>query len=208
MHVPDTHLPPTPPSARAARTAGPDDDRQRDAAARAGGVAAPAGPDDDRRVGPAARAGRVAVPAGLTAIAAVHAAWALGWRWPGGSDAALAERVVGGTDLPSAEATWAVAAALLAAAGLVRAAGDANAPKVVRTGAWTVAGVLLARGIGGPVADLAGGLQGPYVRLDLMIYSPLCLALGAGAAAVAASAGAPGLLRRRRPATAPPRPAA
>lgn len=64
------------------------------------------------------RHGRLAafvVPPALAAIGAVHAAWALGWRWPGGDDAALAERVVGnGAELPPASATWAVAAALAA----------------------------------------------------------------------------------------------
>jgi Polyketide cyclase / dehydrase and lipid transport len=33
----------------------------------------------------------ILVPAALGAIAAIHAAWALGWRWPGGTDDALAD---------------------------------------------------------------------------------------------------------------------
>ena len=41
------------------------------------------------------------VPGTLVAIAALHAAWALGWRWPGGSDQALADHVISqGAELP------------------------------------------------------------------------------------------------------------
>ena len=41
------------------------------------------------------RPARIAVPTALGVTAGIHAAWAVGWRWPGGTDAALAERVVG-----------------------------------------------------------------------------------------------------------------
>ena len=51
--------------------------------------------------------GAAAVPTALTGLAALHAAWALGWRWPGGSDRELAERVVGpGAELPQPEMIW------------------------------------------------------------------------------------------------------
>jgi len=126
----------------------------------------------------------VAVPAALTGIAAVHAAWALGWRWPGGSDQAFAERVIGSGEVPPEWATWAVAGLLAAAAGMVRATATGSGSALLRAGSWTVAGVLLARGAGGLAASTAGGLEGVYARLDVAVYSPLCLALGAGAALV------------------------
>ena len=131
-----------------------------------------------------ARISGVAVPVALTGIAALHAAWALGWRWPGGTDRALADRVVGeGAAVPPEPATWAVAGLLLAAAGLVGAAGRGARAIPVRAGALGVAGVLLARGSVGLAVDVAGGFDTLYQRLDAAIYSPLCLILGAGALA-------------------------
>jgi hypothetical protein len=51
--------------------------------------------------------------------------------------------------------------------------------------------VLLARGAIGIASDLHGGVEERYQRLDLAIYSPLCLALGGGAALVARRAASP-----------------
>lgn len=127
----------------------------------------------------------VAVPVTLAGIAAVHAAWALGWRWPGGSDEAFAERVMGNSELPPEWATWAVAGVLGGAAGMVRATARGSASTVWRAGSWTVAGVLLARGAGGMGVSAASGLGSIYARLDAAVYSPLCLALGTGTALVA-----------------------
>jgi Protein of unknown function (DUF3995) len=150
----------------------------------------------------AGRAGALAVPPTLVALAALHAAWALGWRWPGGDDRGLAERVLSRSErerlgpgaLPSAPLTWTVAAALLSAAGIVRAAGG-GAPRPVRGAAWAVSAVFLARGALSIPADLAGGPEDAYQRLDLAIYSPLSLALGAGTAAAVARSGAHGSLK-------------
>lgn len=132
-----------------------------------------------------ARALGVAAPVTLAGIAALHAAWALGWRWPGGSDEAFAERVIGSSQVPPEWATWAVAGLLLSAAAMVRATAEGSESTLVRAGSWTVAGVLLARGAGGMGASLAGGLDSIYARLDVSVYSPLCLALGAGTALIA-----------------------
>jgi hypothetical protein len=126
------------------------------------------------------------VPAALGAIAAIHAAWALGWRWPGGSDKALAERVVGaGAELPPEPAVWAVVALLGAAATVVAAVGAGRRGRLLRAATWTVAGALIARGALFIPVDLIGGLDSIYARLDLALYSPLSLALGLGAAVVA-----------------------
>ncbi|MEU3574417.1 DUF3995 domain-containing protein, partial [Kitasatospora sp. NPDC036755] len=54
-----------------------------------------------------------------------------------------------------------------------------------RAGVRTVAGVLLARGVAGPVVfGRAGERSERFRRLNVRYYSPLCVALGAGAAAV------------------------
>jgi hypothetical protein len=45
--------------------------------------------------------------------------------------------------------------------------------------------VLLVRGAAYIPIDMIGTLETEYARLDLAIYSPLCLALGLGAAIVA-----------------------
>jgi hypothetical protein len=126
-----------------------------------------------------------AVPAALAGIAAVHAAWALGWRWPGGSDKAFAERVIGTGELPPEWATWAVAGLLASAAAMVRTTARGSHSTVSRAGSWTVAGVLLARGTAGMGVSAARGLDSIYSRLDAFVYSPLCLTLGAGTALVA-----------------------
>jgi hypothetical protein len=125
-------------------------------------------------------AGR-AVPAALAAISALHAAWALGWRWPGGSDAAFVERVVRNGKLPPAAACWAVAGLLATAAGIVRADARGSASTLVRSGTWTIATVFLARGSSSLAYDAVKGLGTTYRRYDATIYSPLSLALGAGA---------------------------
>lgn len=138
------------------------------------------------------RALGLTVPAGLAGIAAVHAAWALGWRWPGGSDQAFAERVIGTGEVPPEWATWAVAGLLATAAGMVRSTAKGRDSAVIRAGSWTVAGVLLTRGVGGLATSLAGGRQNIYQRLDVAVYSPLCLALGAGAALLAERTSAAG----------------
>jgi Protein of unknown function (DUF3995) len=77
----------------------------------------------------------------------------------------------------------------LAAAGTVGNKAAGTRSRVLRFGTWGVSGVLLARAAIGIANDLHGGIQEHYERLDLMIYSPLCLALGTGAALVACRAG-------------------
>jgi hypothetical protein len=148
------------------------------------------------RPGRGARLAGVAVPAAFVGLAGLHAGWALGWRWPGGSDDAFAERVVSNGDLPPEWATWAVAGLLLAAAATVRAVARGVEGPLVRAGAWTIATVLVARGTGFFVYDVAKGFDTVYTRLDAAIYSPLSLALGLGAG-LAARRGAGG----RAPAT-------
>lgn len=138
-----------------------------------------------------ATTGRLTAPtvtAALAGLSALHVAWALGWRWPGGDDDAFAERVIGyGAGVPSAGATWLVAGLLAGAAGTVHTAAQPQAPAAARTATWTIAAVLFARGAVSIPIDLVRGFDAPYERLDITIYSPLSLLLAAGAATVARS---------------------
>ena len=130
----------------------------------------------------------VLVPAILLAIAGLHAAWAAGSPWPADDFDTLAEHVISSGELPPDWATWTVAGLLTLAAGSVGAVGAGRRERLLRAATWTTAGVLLARGALFPPADLIGGLSSEVARLDLAFYSPLCLALGAGAAIVARGA--------------------
>jgi Protein of unknown function (DUF3995) len=133
----------------------------------------------------------------------------------GGSDQALAERVLSssererlidltGSELPPAPLVAAVAAALLSAAGIVGTAATGPTSRAIRVATWGVSAGLLARAAYGISAALAGGVDELYERLDLGLYSPLCLALGAATAAVAWRAGTP--LRRPDSPVHPPVP--
>ncbi len=130
----------------------------------------------------------------FVAIAALHGYWAMGGFWPGHDPESLARTVVGGQPgmrFPGPSACWAVAAVLVAGAVVVLAAGGVLALPVPAPIARGAAGVgalaLLLRGLEGFVderlrPDTAGS---PFARLNVRLYSPLCLAL-AIATAVAA----------------------
>jgi hypothetical protein len=140
-----------------------------------------------RRSGEPGGVAGVAVPAALTGLGALHAAWALGWRRPGGTDEAFAERVVSNGEPPPVWACWTVAGLLAGAAGIVRADARGSTSPLVRSGTWTIAAAFVARGAGSLVNDAVRGVGTTYRRYDAAIYSPLSLALGSGAARVARS---------------------
>ncbi|MEV0537051.1 DUF3995 domain-containing protein [Kitasatospora sp. NPDC050463] len=142
----------------------------------------------------AVRATGTAVAGVLAATGALHAVWAV-TPWPARSPQEFADTVVGrGDGVPPVAACLAVAGLLGTAAYLVGAEAGvlpAVGPRRVRrAGLRTVAGVLLARGAAGPLlfGELGERTQ-RYKRLNTRYYSPLCLALGAGAAVVAAASG-------------------
>jgi hypothetical protein len=125
----------------------------------------------------------------FAAIALLHAYWAVGGLWPGHDRDSLARAVVGGPPgmaFPGAAATWAVVLVLAAAAVVVLAAAGlltvpAVPPAWARGAAWLGAAVLLGRGLAGFVdtrlrPETVGS---PFARLNVVIYSPLCLALAA-----------------------------
>jgi hypothetical protein len=138
----------------------------------------------------AARVAGVGAPAAIGGVAVVHAAWAAGWHWPGGSEEALAQRVLssGSTEMPPDWLTWLVAGVFAGSAAAVSATAVGAGGRRARRATWATAGVFAVRGVLGPIQDAFTGL-GTYERLDLAIYSPLCLAIAAGAAAVAWRAG-------------------
>ncbi len=56
-----------------------------------------------------------------------------------------------------------------------------RADGLLRTGTGITALALLARGATGLPMSVAAGMEQRYHRLDVTVYSPLCLALGTGA---------------------------
>lgn len=121
----------------------------------------------------------------ITSLSGLHVYWALGGRWPGTDDADLAARVVGTTSFPPPLACVAVAAALLTGAALVLLAEHGIGGPIVRAGAWAVSAVFVARGV---VGLFDGRIrpairEHPYHRPNLVLYSPLCLAIAALVAA-------------------------
>ncbi|MER5865243.1 DUF3995 domain-containing protein [Kitasatospora sp. NPDC002040] len=123
---------------------------------------------------------------GLIGAGVLHGVW-LRSPWPLETPAELARVVVGpaGPDggLPPKAATAVVAGLLGAAGGLVLAGARPESrlgrARLVRAGMWTVAGVLAARGAAGPaVSGLRLREETPeFRRLNLRLYSPLCLGL-------------------------------
>lgn len=126
----------------------------------------------------------------LTGLAALHAYWARGGRWPGVDAASLGETVVGpGAKLPPAPAVWAVASLLAGSAAAMATTMTGRGPRrLALKMTWATGGVLLARGAIGLPLSLVRGLDTRFGRLDASIYSPLCLALGAASVLVARGA--------------------
>ncbi len=137
----------------------------------------------------------VGLAGALAALSALHVGWAFS-SWPLPDRARFAEAVVGTSadKVPSGAAMFTVAG-LLASASLLVARCSVPGPgcppqRTAVLGTRTVAGVLLARAVGGfVVSGLArGSAPATFRRLDLTVYSPLCLGLGVAAARVASTA--------------------
>ena len=137
----------------------------------------------------------VAAAATLTALAGLHVAWGMGSAFPVSVRTDLADVVAGSDVVPGPAACFAVAGALLCAAGVVAGAARTGAP-VLRAGAGVVTAAFAARavmGITGATAFLAPGgtTTERFRRLDRRVYSPLCAAIALASLPAAASAGAP-----------------
>ncbi|NYI80257.1 DUF3995 domain-containing protein [Nocardioides panzhihuensis] len=121
-------------------------------------------------------------PVGLGGLGLLHAAWALGWRWPGGSDEAWAERLGGTTEMPTDAETWMMALVLIGGSGVVAASSsDTLRPplvrRLVRFAAWGGSAALIGRALYFLPQDLAGD-PGIFDKLDLTVYAPLSATLG------------------------------
>jgi hypothetical protein len=120
----------------------------------------------------------------LLAIGSLHVAWGRGSTFPFSDRDELRDAVIGRPTTPSPGACYAVAGALCAAAALV--ADVPGLPRGVQRLGVSGVGVVLATraalGFAGRT-DLAspGSGSARFRRLDRRIYSPLCLALAAGA---------------------------
>ncbi|MGF1667527.1 MAG: DUF3995 domain-containing protein [Acidimicrobiia bacterium] len=120
---------------------------------------------------------------GLAAASALHARWATGSSWPRSSHDELADLVVGRRPMPGPAACVAVAGALAVAAGATTQATCGRPGRLTdrsRTMATLVSAALLARGVGGIAAELAGiGDSTPeFRRWNRRLYNPLCVTLG------------------------------
>jgi hypothetical protein len=127
----------------------------------------------------------------LVALAALHAWWGVGGRWPGHDERSLVGLVVGRTRsmrMPSLVACMLVASALFAAAGLVALQGkvisvDLGMPgeRLVQTGFWIAGAVFALRGLAGFIPPIFAYARGtPFASLNRLFYSPLCLLIAAG----------------------------
>lgn len=125
-----------------------------------------------------------ATAATLLSLAGLHVLWGLGSSFPFSDPDDLTDAVIGRPSVPSAEACFAVAGALTIAAALV--ADVPRLPRGVQRLGVTGVGVVLASraglGFSGRTDAVSpGSVSTRFRRLDRRVYSPLCLALAAGA---------------------------
>lgn len=142
-----------------------------------------------------ARSAGIVVAAILVLIAILHGLWGFGATWPAADEHDLARTYVGQQDMPprplilAVAVLIAVAPVLLLARSGVFGAITARYPRLLVTvGSWGVAIVLLGRGFvffGNHVVGFSADTAPEFIRPDLIVYSPLCIVLGAGAALAA-----------------------
>lgn len=120
------------------------------------------------------------------ALAALHAYWARGGVWPGTDPDSLNRMVVGGPPVmrgPGPALTWVVTAILIGAATIVLARAGIIALPVphgwIRAAGLVGASVLVLRGLEGFVDTRLrpDTKDSPFARLNVRLYSPLCLVL-------------------------------
>jgi hypothetical protein len=131
------------------------------------------------------RGGSAVAAVALLGLAGVHVAWGRGASFPFATLDELHDAVIGRPVQPSPASCYAVAGLLATAA-----AATAGAPtrgsrlrKLTVVGAATVLATRAGFGLSGRTDALVPGSASPrFRRLDRRVYSPLCLALAAGAA--------------------------
>jgi hypothetical protein len=134
--------------------------------------------------------------AALASLSALHLAWGAGSSWPLEDRRALADKVAGTAEMPSAQACFAVAGALAGAAVVVAGGTPAPAARLARA---AVAATLIGRGLTGLTGSTGRIVpwvpSDHFVQLDRRRYGPLCLGIGM---AIAAS-----MVKRSKPAGTP-----
>lgn len=128
----------------------------------------------------------------LAVLAGLHGYWGLGGLWPGTDPMSLAQTVVGTRrgHMPGLGPSLFVTACLTAVAVFVAwRAGwfpQLGLPGVLWTlGYWGALAVFAARGVAAYVPQVFAYAEGtPFYRLNVVFYSPLCLAIAAGMAAL------------------------
>lgn len=144
------------------------------------------------------RAPAAVVALTVAAIGAAHVAWGWGSSWPLADPEQLVRTVVGERGLaalPPPLACFAVAGALFAVASgaVARVSEDPRARLAGHLVVRGAAAVFALRGVGGLALSLvAPGLATPeFAWWNLVLYSPLCLALAAGLVWISAGAARP-----------------
>ena len=128
----------------------------------------------------------------LVTLAALHAWWGVGGRWPGHDERSLVELVIGlARSMPAHVGCMLVASALFATAGLVALYGKVipvdfgvQGERFVQTAFWIACAVFALRGLAGFIPPIfAYARSTPFATLNRLYYSPLCLLIAAGFAA-------------------------
>jgi hypothetical protein len=124
----------------------------------------------------------------VSAIAVLHAHWGLGGTWPAASAESLAKAAVGTPEIrqmPGPRSCFMVAALLTGVAAWPLFAAHLL-PEAWPRWSTLLAGSLIAaafvgRGLAGYTSAWRRRFsEQPFASLDRLVYSPLCLALGAG----------------------------
>jgi hypothetical protein len=117
----------------------------------------------------------------LGSIGGLHLLWALGSPWPAADRAALADAIGGFAEVPRPAACIAVAA-LLALSASATAGFPRSCPPIVRCVRAATWIVLALRGIVGITGNMPQARRSAtFAALDRRVYSPICLAIAAGA---------------------------
>ncbi len=123
----------------------------------------------------------------LAVIAALHVYWGFGGLWPAADLRSLIDTVIGDprmTEMPSRLLTL-VVAGLIFAAGAFALTANLQAPRLLRVffkiAIATIAIVFVVRGVSGYALpeSIRARLSEPFAAYDQLIYSPICLVLGA-----------------------------
>ncbi len=125
----------------------------------------------------------------LASIAALHAAWAFGHHWPARDERQLVSQVVGQAgraSMPGRTQSLVAAVAIFTAGVIALLLLAPRASAILALGALAAA-IFAGRGIAGYLPAWRRMFsQEPFAMLDRLIYSPLCLCLAIGFAALIA----------------------